>query len=164
MHSAPSVSYPVGRSSRNAARLLLGLWWAGACVTALTAWQLQHVGWRTVLLGGSVLLAGWALRHEGRTGRAQGAGMLQFDSNGWSLKGATLLHAECVEVCLDLQSLLLVRLQRAGESSRWLWLDACSEPAHWPDLRRAVYSRAPSTAPDSHAVGPQVARASSTFS
>lgn len=170
MHSAPSVSYPVGRSSRHAHRLLLAIGSAGACAAALTAWQLQHVGWRTALLGASVLLAGFGLRHGG-TGRTQGPAVLHFDGSGWALTGtgrtpSVSLQAARAEVCLDFQSLMLVRLQQVGGARRWLWLDAGSEPAQWSDLRRAVYSRAPSTVPDSDPAVPSVARASasSTFS
>ena len=170
MHSAPSVSYPVGRSSRHAHCLLLALWSAGGCVAALTAWRLEHLGGRTALLGASVLLASFGLRHGG-TGRAQGPAVLHFDGSAWALVGAASTHARGLqtaraEVCLDFQSLMLVRLQQAGREQRWLWLDARSEPARWADLRRAVYSRAPTTVPDSDPMVPLVARASasSTFS
>ncbi|RZI77875.1 MAG: hypothetical protein EOP80_03150 [Variovorax sp.] len=140
MHSAPSVSFPVGRS-RSAGRILLALWVTGACCAVISACLLNGVGWRTAVLLASTLLAA-AL--AGRAFWRQPTGRLHFDGQNWSLTGTYPAPAARLVPALDLQSLLLVRLVMANRRSRWLWLERRSDPPRWLALRRAVYSRAPS--------------------
>lgn len=140
MHSAPSVSFPVGRS-RYAGLILLAVWAAGACCAGIGSHLLGGLGWRTAVLLASTLLAGaLAARAHWR----QPAGKLQFDGQYWSLAGTHPIPAARLLPALDLQSLLLVRLVVAGRRSQWLWLERRSDPPRWLALRRAVYSRAPS--------------------
>jgi toxin CptA len=141
MHSAPSVSFPVGRS-RSADRILRALWAAGACCAGTGGYLLDGgVGWRTtVLLGSTILTGAWAARAHSR----QPTGQLQFDGQNWSLTGPQPTLAARLVSALDLQSLLLVRLVVAEGGARWLWLERRSDPQRWLALRRAVYSRAPS--------------------
>jgi len=144
MHSAPSVNFPVGRS-RDASRLLGTIWAAGACCAGAASHPLDGIGWRTAVLWAGVLLCGglawWAHRQ-------QPVGELRFDGQVWRLTGrAGDIHGVRPVPALDLQSLLLVRLVEPGRHSRWLWLERRSAPARWLDLRRAVYSRAPSADP-----------------
>ena len=143
MHSAPSVSYPV-RPSRSVQRLLLVVWCAGIACAALAAWQMHDVGWRAGLQALSVLLSALALRH-GATGLRSAEGVLRFDGAGWSVPGDRRGFSGRAEVCLDLQTLLLLRLIVPGQSVSWLWLERGADPARWQDLRRAVYSRAPTS-------------------
>ena len=146
MHSAPSVSFPVGRS-RSAGRILLAVWVAGACCVGISSNLMDGVGWRIVVLLSSTLLAGaWSARAHWR----QPTGRLQFDGQNWSLTGTRPTPAARLVSALDLQSLLLVRLMVANGRSYWLWLERRSDPQRWLALRRAVYSRAPST----DAIGP----------
>jgi toxin CptA len=145
MHSAPSVTFPVGRS-RDAGRLLGVIWAAGACCAGAVSYQFDSIGWRTgVLLTCSALSAVLALRAY----RGQPTGELRFDGQGWSFWGASVggVQAARLLLALDLQSLLLVRLTLPGQPSCWLWLAQRSAPQRWPDLRRAVYSRAPTADP-----------------
>lgn len=142
MHSAPSVSFPVGRS-RLARRLLWGLWALGA--VALAAWCIQFSGapWRTALMG--VVLA--AAAHAAWVASRLGEGArLRWDGSHWSCDGAVRLGDAGVTVHLDLQSLVLVRLREPGGLAMWLWLERSSDPARWLDLRRALYAAAPSAA------------------
>ena len=140
MHSAPSVSFPVGRS-RSAARILLVVWVLGACCAGITGRLLDGVGWRLgVLLASTVLAGAWAAWAQWR----QPVGRLQFDGQSWSLNGTPPIPAARLLPALDLQSLLLVRLVVADRHSHWLWLERRSDPQRWLALRRAVYSRAPS--------------------
>ncbi len=139
MHSAPAVSYPVGRS-RAADRLLFVLWAMGAACAGAAVLQLDALGARAALLAASVLLAGGA---AWRFGQDAAFGELRFDGQCWSLSGPRALHAARVEVGVDLQFLLLVRLTQPEHPRRWLWLERRANPARWHDLRRAVYSRAP---------------------
>ena len=142
MHSAPAVSFPVGPS--RAARLLLStLWLAGALGAVCFVGDLDV---RAFLLLGSVLLAGglaW------RFGGHREVGLLHFDGQCWSWSGRGAPQAAArAQVALDLQVLMLLRLVEAGRPQRWLWLERRTDPPRWTALRRAVYSRAPTTAPD----------------
>ena len=139
MHSAPSVSYPVGRS-RDAARLLWVVWTAGACCACAASYQFDSVGWRHPVLAMAVIVPALAL-HRALSGAL--VEDLRFDGQHWSLSGARARPVVDVAVALDLQSLLLVRLQGAGTRSQWRWLERNTDPAHWNDVRRALYARLP---------------------
>jgi toxin CptA len=140
MHSAPSVSFPVGRS-RSAGRILLAVWLMGACCTGFAVRLMDGAGWRMAALLASTVWAGaWAARAQWR----QPVGRLQFDGQSWSLTGSLSIPAARLLPALDLQSLQLVRLVVADRHSHWLWLERRSDPLRWLALRRAVYSRAPS--------------------
>lgn len=140
MHSAPAVSYPVGRS-RDAGRLLSGLWALGAACAGAAVLHLDDMlGGRAALLALGVACAGaatWWFRRGARSGE------LRFDGLQWSLSGAQPVPAARAELCLDLQFLLLLRLVAPEGPRCWLWLERRAQPSRWPDLRRAVYSRAP---------------------
>lgn len=142
MHSAPAVSFPV-RPSRAAQLLLSTLWLAGALGVGLSAGG--HADGRLFLLLGSSLLAGGV---AWRFGGHRQAGLLRFDGQYWSWAGRTPQAAARAQVGLDLQALMLLRLVEPGRRSRWLWLERRADPARWAALRRAVYSRAPTPAPD----------------
>ena len=146
MHSAPSVTYPVGRS-RGATRILIGTWALGACCAGLSCYLFDSAGWRQLLLVLSVLFSGVA---AALGLRSDGAGVLHFDGIYWTLSGTDkdrTVHAARASVALDLQSLLLVRLSQPGRAGRWIWIEQRAMPERWRDLRRAVYSRPPSASP-----------------
>jgi hypothetical protein len=144
MQSAPSVSYPVGRS-RIAGRLLLVLWIGGACCAGIAALRFDGFDSRMGLLLIGVLGAGGAAWAS--TLRRAPASMLHFDGLGWSMPGEAGMHAARASVALDAQSSLLVRLAPAQGAGRWVWLDRDAMPERWQALRRAVYSRPASTGP-----------------
>jgi toxin CptA len=137
MHSAPSVSYPVGRS-RFAAGLLLGVWLLGTAAVALWSTLLRVPGWWLVASVWLVLVAGlcavwnwwWAP-----------AGVLSWDGESWSWSAAGPGGTGGLKVGLDLQHWLLLRWT-GTDTSRWLWLERARHAERWEDLRRAVYSRA----------------------
>lgn len=142
MHAAPSVSYPVGRSRWLAGCLAL-LWVAGGA--ALAAWCLQApVGWRQGLGGavwagcGAVALVAW-LRSP--------AGTLAWDGARWTWAPGPDAFAGTPVLALDLQSRLLLRWAGEDGGRLWLWTERKAAPAYWDALRRAVYSRANTTAP-----------------
>ena len=151
MHSAPSVSYPVGRS-RDAGRLLMAVWTAGACCAGVVCWQIGVDGWRGATLVCCVLSAALA---GGVQHWRQNPGELRFDGRDWQMSGAATLSEARLWPALDLQSLMLVRLAAPKQCTRWQWLERRSAPDQWLDLRRAVYSRAPSPDPDGPAAAPQ---------
>ena len=136
MHSAPSVSFPVGRS-RMARRLLWSIWALGAA--ALVAWCVQFDGapWRTAVLAAVLLLAAVAARRASRLG--DGA-FLAWNGQHWSCTGSAIFGNAAATIHLDLQSLMLVRLQEAGRRAVWLWAERDVLPARWLDLRRALHA------------------------
>ena len=135
MHSAPSVSYPVGRTLF-AGLLAAGLWSAGAAVTLLWLRESDAPGWRQVV--GAVALGLIGVRSVLAWLRSP-RGELHWDGTGWTAPQEA--GAGSLEVALDLQQVLLVRWH-APQSAHWLWLERRSCPHRWLDLRRAVYSRA----------------------
>ncbi|MEJ7687628.1 MAG: hypothetical protein WKG52_11885 [Variovorax sp.] len=152
MHSAPSVSYPVGRS-RNARLLLLALWTSGVGSAAAALFSAPRVDWRSGLMVLSVLFAGAVAWRAPWTRKSSAE--LTFDGRHWLLVGADGFGAAEVKVALDIQFSLLVYLAEANAARRWIWLDRSDLPERWQDLRRAVYSRAPladSVAAPRHAV------------
>ena len=161
MHSAPSVSYPVGRS-RNAERVLLISWGLGVCAVSIACVRTPSIGWREGLLLLTAIGAGimaWigAIRHLASAD-------LIFDGQHWTASGKAPIQTARASVALDLQFLLLVCLSQSGRTRRWIWLDRNAMPARWPDLRRALYSRAAPTDPSSRApssTGPNALKSSS---
>jgi len=142
MHSAPSVSYPVGRSPfagwASAGLALLGLLVAGG-------WTLQSgFGWRqlaafaTVLACGALAWHGW-LRSP--------CGVLRWDGLAWSWEEGGAVAPGRPELALDLQSRLLLQWRPEGGGARWLWIEREAAPSDWEALRRAVYSRASTHVP-----------------
>jgi toxin CptA len=133
MHSAPSVTYPVGRSVW-AGALLLGLWLAGLAATATWAWAVPAPGWpQGLALTLAACLGAWAGWHWW----CSPGGDLSWEGGTWSRAGVEGM----VEVRLDLQRVMLLRWQGAG-AAEWFWLERAADPARWNDVRRAVYSRA----------------------
>ena len=144
MNGAPSVTFPVGRSSLGPA-LALATWLAGALTWAAWAWQAGFAGGRTVI-GGVVLLAcgGVAWLQSGRPAR----GLLDWDGAQWLWYCGHEETLVRVAPALDLQRWLLVRLSPAeGRGGPcWLWLARGADPEHWRSLRRAVYFAGPTEA------------------
>ncbi|MBS0430360.1 MAG: hypothetical protein JSR41_23990 [Proteobacteria bacterium] len=140
MHSAPSVSYPVGRS-RVGHAILWVIWAAGACCACAWRYQNDSNGARWAVVLGAFVVASlaltWALR-------PQSARVLRWDGAFWSLSGARPMGMAEAAVALDLQCTLLLRLQEAGRATQWLWADRSAAPERWNAMRRAVYCRAPS--------------------
>ena len=138
MHSAPSVSYPVGRS-RWAAALMSLAWLAGAAGIVRWTAQSDVAPWRDsvawLALAGTGLFAAWNWRHSLR-------GVLAWDGSTWSLANAQAAAVPGqLRVSVDLQFLMLVSWRDAA-GGNWLWLERASAAERWSDLRRAVYSRA----------------------
>ena len=148
MHSAPSVSYPVGRS-RYARRLLVLVWAIGVAVVTLASMQADGFDWRRAMLALSAVVASAAAW----TGLLQSAApaRLAFDGRHWSISGGAPLGAARASVALDLQSLLLLRLDEAARRRRWVWVDRQAMPERWLDLRRALHARVLATDPDTGA-------------
>ena len=139
MHSAPPVSYHVGRSALHGVILLL-LWlcalvlmlaWYG--VSGDLAWPLWlDVG---VLAGtGAAAWWSWVKMPEGRVGWT-GQSWTWSPVDGRSMEGR-------MQVRLDWQRGMLLRFEGATHASHWVWVERQSQPSRWLGLRRAVYSPA----------------------
>lgn len=154
-HTAPPVQYPVARSRWLAFALAM---YACAGGLALLAWAAVGAaaqwGWISAVAGLWVVcsaLAGWFWC-------ASLCGTLVWSGGDWTLESpqGVALCAPCIslQVHLDLQRRLWLRLQPDTGHALWLWLEWRSQPARWDDLRRAVYSRVPSGGPDASHFAP----------
>ena len=154
MHSAPSVTYTVGRSLlvalllsslRRMGALLGGWWWLGV---AAPGWR----QWLAVLMLPLAGIAAW------RSLQGLGVGDLRWDGQLWLWQGGAAFAAEPVRLAvhLDLQRHLLLKLRPERGPALWCWARRQSQPERWGDLRRAVYSPARSEAVSDDAAVPTV--------
>lgn len=146
MRHAPSVTYPV-RRAQAAVALVAVVWGLGAGAALLASVQLPGVGWRQAVLMVCVAVAGLVAWRSllGSAGHD-----LVFDGQHWSMgsdASASAFQITVMEVAVDLQFLVLLRLSGSDRAVRWLWLSRRAMPSRWRDLRRAVYSRAPGVPP-----------------
>jgi toxin CptA len=112
------------------------LWWT---------WQSAAPRWGQALAAVLVLLTGLAGLAAWRTSPA---GAIAWDGEGWTLAlGSGASVAGRLEAGPDLQWLLLARWRPQAGRARWLWLERRHAPQAWAALRRAVYSRARTEAP-----------------
>ena len=153
MHSAPSVSYPVG-PTRGLAIIFLTLCAVSQGAVMLWCYQSHSVGWRQALGQVAWLAATWL---GWRSWQRLPRGRIHWSGQSWSWEIPASDVAGRVLVAVDAQSALLLRWQSpdgtdaqeatdAGSTGGdlWLWLARSSSPADWLALRRAVYSPATS--------------------
>jgi hypothetical protein len=141
MHNAPSVSFPVGRCAFLRVLYIILTLFTSAVLLSWTLVQSWHIGMGFALCLG-VLCAWWGWRD------IQWQGVLHWTGQQWQLEGAptrdnTTLAVAAPQVCLDAQSILLLRLtplSGATEAKRWLWCQRRSAAPQWQDFRRAVYA------------------------
>lgn len=137
MHSAPALSYPVGRSRFQGWLLgLTGL--TGALAGLLWLYQVNPAGWRqwlfvvTLLCACLVAAAAWS-----RSPR----GSLRWDGQAWNWTSVDASACGVLTVHLDLQFCLVLSLRLSTGARIWLWPQRSAEAALWSALRRAVFSR-----------------------
>jgi toxin CptA len=151
------VVYPVHRS-RALTGLMVLIWAAGAA--AMVVWFYNsgaHVdlsGWRVWLMAAAVLAAAVGVVSFWRTSER---GQLIWDGELWHEALATpprrgWWHIDQpsagaltpddleVQVVVDMQLAMLLRLTRGQQASRWVWVERSVQPERWLDLRRAVHS------------------------
>lgn len=137
MHSAPAVSYPVGRS-RFQGWLVSMAGLAGMVAGLLWRQQADLAGWRqwifAVTLLGACVVAVQAWRRTPR-------GSLRWDGQAWSWTSVDVSACGVVTVHLDLQFFLLLSLRTDTGVRLWLWPERRAEVTRWNALRRAVFSR-----------------------
>jgi hypothetical protein len=151
MHNAPSVRFPVGRCGLYGGLLALlavlgaaalGLWY-GLDATPGVAWQgvAGGVMWSTWAIGA---LWAWRRSPEGhlkwtaleRRDPEAPAGAWHWHSESCP-EGVPLLS---VELMMDWQGAMLLRVHPTGAPIRWIWAERARNPALWNDLRRALLS------------------------
>lgn len=136
MHSAPAVSYPVGRSRLYGGLLVL------TSLTSLLAgllwrYQAHPPAWQQGFFALILFVTGLAAFQDWRR---SACGSLKWDGQGWSLllPGATFDGS--LSARLDLQRSLLLCLRSAGGRRHWMWLECRSDAPIWSALRRAVFA------------------------
>lgn len=132
-------------------RLIDACWMAGAVGAGVAATHLALQGttdWRVWLPCAAVLLSGlwlWHARRQVITGE------LTFDGESWWLSSSTgvvVVAAGRACVCLDLQRLVLLRIEAVDRPGHWLWVDREADRPRWRDLRRVLYAGARGVAGD----------------
>ena len=141
---APFVRYPMARST-----VLGGCLAVLAAMGALLlgAWALSDAVKTPLHLG--LAIAVWALGAvcAWHFWARSPVGELVWSGQCWTVENLRGLQqpvsqpVSAVEVCLDLQAVVWVRMHRPGLRPLWAWLERRSAAERWPDLRRAVYSR-----------------------
>lgn len=136
MHSAPAVSYPVGRSRFQGWLLVLsGL--AGLLVGLIWFRQSDLAGWRQGLYAASLLVT---CVMAVQAWRRSPCGSLRWDGQAWSWTERDVSVGAVLTVHLDFQFFLLLSLRTDTGSRIWLWPERRTMAARWNGLRRAVFS------------------------
>lgn len=136
MHSAPALTYPVGRSRFHG--WLVGLTSLGGVLAGLLwNYQTDPAAWRQGLFVATVLGAAWLAVG---TWRQWSCGNLNWDGQAWNWIDQTSALSGQISVHLDLQFCLLLCLHAENGKRLWLWPERGRDAAHWNDLRRAVFS------------------------
>ncbi|MEO8121139.1 MAG: hypothetical protein ABI606_17680, partial [Rhodoferax sp.] len=136
-HSAPAVSYPVGRSRFQG--WLVGVTGVGGAVSdALWYYQSRPAEWQQWLFAmtllGTCVVAAVVWHHTPR-------GSLRWDGQVWRWASLDASVEGMVTVHLDLHSCLVLSLNTRAGTRLWLWPERRADAARWNDLRRAVFSR-----------------------
>ncbi len=138
MHSAPTVSYPVGRSRFQAITFSL----AGIVVVAVDAawfYRVDVIAWRQWFGLGVTLLAAvvlyWAWRRSPE-------GTLSWDGRSWWWEFNGIRAGGVVKPQLDLQNIVLLSFDGRSGSRHWFWIEQIAAKSSWHAMRRAVHARA----------------------
>jgi hypothetical protein len=136
MHSAPAVTYPVGRS-----RLHGGLLIASALISLLVGLVWRYQGnperWR---LGLYALIAVGVGVLAIQVWRRTPQGDLRWDGQTWNWSVGEGGICGTLAVHVDLQFCMVLSLRLIDGGRVWLWPERSRDPACWDALRRAVVS------------------------
>ena len=108
-------------------------------LTFVWFFSLQRFDWRIVFTLGVVFIAGVAARIAWH----RPEGQLIWDGQDWRLESVHIpagIAEHDIAVIADFQSVLLLRMESQGGTSRWLCLERRASPDRWLDVRRAVYA------------------------
>lgn len=138
MHSAPAVSYPVGRS-RFPGWLIACVGLSGLVVGLLWIDRVRPFSWRQGLFMVALMIA-WAA--AGVAWWRTRPGLLHWSGEKWRWTAFEVSVHGHSRVMLDFQDCLLVRFQTEEGRQIWLWPERRTEPAFWLGLRRGLVSAA----------------------
>lgn len=134
MHTAPAVSYPVGRSHLQVAAYL-GVWLLGGCAGMAWSLQSERLAWGQGLYLLFWLVSGFVLMRDlRRTPR----GVLRWDGQQWHWAAGRQEYLGQAWMRLDLQSHCLVEFRPERGSTLWLWPQRSADAVNWHALRRAL--------------------------
>lgn len=133
MHQAPSVSYATGKSRWHLGSILL-IWSLGHAAFLLLLHTQPWLEWKIVglvcvSLAGVPALLAW---------KNVVPGVLRWDGQCWHWSGFLDTSPCHVDLVVDLQQVILLRLSAAPAQRTWLWLSADVAGFQWIALRRAV--------------------------
>lgn len=153
MHSAPSVSYPVGRSRFHVTGLI-AISVAGLAAGLLWRQQAEPTAWEQILFAVVWLGSSSAAFQSWRNSLC---GILQWDGQVWHWGVGASTAMGQLKVQLDLQRWLLLRLHGDSGHATWIWLERGADTILWDALRRAAFSDvasglAPAAKADDHGV------------
>lgn len=149
MHSAPAVTYPVGRCHIQT-YLTLVLWGLGAAACALWIRDAGRMGWgQGWALLFWLLAGGFALRSL----LTAPQGTLRWDGQQWTWQTGRDSLSGTVRPTLDLQRWVVLEFRPQAGRPIWLWVTRSNEPTRWDALRRALWSRVSRAAAVGHADG-----------
>lgn len=148
MTSAPSVTYPVGRSRFYAWVLValavsgaavLGVWMASVEPRRIWPGWLGTAAW---LLWLAFAVWSWWRSPVGQL-RWDVAAPTQKDAKpgAWLWRSASSPEGtplQRVDRMIDLQNHVLLCLHSADALTRWVWVERVRDPVRWRDLRRAL--------------------------
>jgi toxin CptA len=143
MHSAPAVSYPVGRS-RFSGWLVALTALGGVIVGLLWGAAADSVGWRQWLFAMTLLVS---CSLAGDAWWRTPLGRLRWDGQAWGWQTVNVRTSGVLSVHLDFQFVLLVSLRTGPGARIWLWPERRAESALWDALRRAIFSRSGGASP-----------------
>ncbi|MFC3684997.1 hypothetical protein [Hydrogenophaga luteola] len=151
MRNAPSVTYPVGRSS-----FCAHLMWGAALFGLLGVFMgVVYESGRAAMVCGVVwsvwcVVAMWAWRRMPRGQLAWQSDRMRAESSPelsgvWSWVSEAYqegVELNRVERVYDLQRAMLLRLHNPDGACTWVWVERLAEPSRWLDLRRALLAHA----------------------
>lgn len=134
MHSAPSVSYPVGRSRFHVALIVVAS--LGGLLAGLL-WRQQAApgAWMQLLFGVTWLAASGA---AWQNWLRSPSGSLAWDGKLWRCSFGNAVVTGHIGLQLDWQRCLLLRLRADQGRDLWLWPERGRDRLAWDALRRAA--------------------------
>lgn len=121
------------------ARFLLAVWLLGSLGCA--GWVIVQPGsWRVAAAGVLVIGVGYG---AWSSWAKMTSGQLIWDGTVWFWEGVGYQSGrtpQTLEVVLDLQTALLLRLENQAGAALWLWAERSLMPERWLDLRRAAHA------------------------
>jgi len=150
MHLAPAVGFTVVRSSWHLCAIVV-LWSLGLGVAVLLVRTTSLGLDAQFLLTACWMLAGFISLHGWKNFSPT---HLQWDGQRWLMSGWDGVNTLHLDLLLDFQNLMLVRVREKSMRPVWLWLEPALPDVQWLALRRAVVAVERVHKPDSASNSP----------